>query len=148
MREPLIELLEPLVRDLGYELWELEFVSRGGSGLLRLYIDSPQGISLDDCERVSHKVSALLDQTDPIPGQYNLEISSPGLDRLLRTPAHFARFIGATARVEMRATVPGQRRFTGVVRAVTDDELTLNVDGGDVRLPIHGIHKARLVPQM
>lgn len=148
MRDPLIELLEPVVRGLGYELWELKYVSRGGSGLLRLYIDSPQGITLDDCERVSHQVSALLDETDPIPGQYNLEISSPGLDRLLRTPAHFARFLGATARVEMRSTVPGQRRFTGVIRAVMDGELTLNVEGGDVRLPVDGIHKARLVPQM
>ena len=101
MRDQLSELLSPLVSDLSYELWELEYVSRGGSTVLRLYIDSPAGISLDDCERVSRAVSERLDSIDPIPGQYTLEVSSPGLDRVLRTAQHFARVAGERVRVEM-----------------------------------------------
>jgi ribosome maturation factor RimP len=147
LRDRLIELLAPVVDRLGYELWELEFASRAGGGLLRLYIDSPQGITLDDCERVSHAVAAALDEADPIPGHYNLEISSPGLDRVLRTAAHFERFLGERARVEMRSTVGGQRRFLGVLRAVNGTELLLDAEGGEVRLSIDDIHKARLAPE-
>lgn len=148
MRERLVELLAPVVDGLGYELWELEFASRAGGGVLRLYIDSPQGISLEDCERVSRQVSERLDESDPIPGHYNLEVSSPGLDRVLRTPAHFQRFLGERARVEMRSSVEGQRRFLGTVRAANDREVLLDVEGEEVRLPIDGIHKARLAPAL
>src|SRR5262245_5534394 len=101
LRDQLSELLGPVVADLGYELWELEFAPRAGGGLLRLYIDSPEGISLDDCERVSRAVSETLDVADPIAGHYTLEVSSPGLDRVLRTRAHFERFAGERVRLEM-----------------------------------------------
>src|SRR5262245_50321290 len=101
LRDQLFELLAPIVTDLGYELWELTYTPRAGGGLLRLYIDSPQGISLDDCARVSHPVSEELDARDPIPGHYTLEVSSPGLDRVLRTKAHFERFAGERVRLEM-----------------------------------------------
>ena len=100
LRDQLIELLQPVVVNLGYELWELEYAARSGGGLLRLYIDSPQGITLDDCERVSRAVSAVMDEEDPIAGHYTLEVSSPGLDRVLRTAEHFARFNGERVKVE------------------------------------------------
>lgn len=148
MREQLRELLGPLVSALGYELWELEYLQRAGGSVLRLYIDSPDGISLDDCERVSRAVSERLDSDDPIPGQYTLEVSSPGLDRVLRTPDHFGRFAGERVRVEMTRPIDGRKRFQGQLIEANDREITLNVDGGKVTLPIDQIHKARVAPQM
>jgi ribosome maturation factor RimP len=148
LRDQLGELLAPVVAGLGYELWELEFAPRAGGGLLRLYIDSPAGISLDDCERVSRAVSETLDAADPIPGAYTLEVSSPGLDRVLRTPAHFERFTGERVKLEMMQPVEGRKRFAGRLTKVAGGEITLELDNGAVRLPIDDIHKARLAPDV
>lgn len=148
LRDQLIQLLQPVVVGLGYELWELEYV-RAGGGVLRLYIDTldpAAPITVDDCARVSRQVSEALDAADPIPGEYTLEVSSPGLDRVLRTREHFARFVGEPVFVEMSAAVNGRKRFTGVLEQVAGAELLLQLQGGEVRLPIDGIHKARLAP--
>ena len=116
LRDQLSELLAPVVAGLGYELWELEFAPRAGGGLLRLYIDSRRTASaLDDCERVSRAVSETLDAADPIPGHYTLEVSSPGLDRVLRTREHFERFAGEQVRLEMMQPI---ERAQAVRRAV------------------------------
>lgn len=147
LRDQLSELLAPVVADLGYELWELEYASRASGGLLRLYIDSPDGISLDDCERVSRAVSETLDAADPIPGHYTLEVSSPGLDRVLRTREHFQRFAGERVRVEMHQPVEGRKRFSGRLLQVDEEAITLEQDGGRVSLSIDGIHRARLAPE-
>ncbi len=146
VRDKLIELLEPVVRAQGVELWELEYVARRGNGFLRIFIDAEQGIDLEACEKVSRAVSALLDEKDPIPVEYTLEVSSPGMDRVLRTAAQFARFIGERASVDMVLPVSGRRRFLGKLLAVTDDELTLEQDGQPVQLRLDGISKARLAP--
>ena len=146
LRNQLIELLQPVVVNLGYELWELEYAARSGGGLLRLYIDSPQGITLEDCERVSRAVSAVMDEDDPIAGHYTLEVSSPGLDRVLRTAEHFARFNGERVKVETTTPVNGRKRFAGRLTEVSEGQIALEVDGGLVRLPIDGIHKARVAP--
>jgi ribosome maturation factor RimP len=148
LRGQLGELLAPVVANLGCELWELEFAPRAGGGLLRLYIDSEVGISLDDCERVSRAVSETLDATDPIPGHYTLEVSSPGLDRVLRTQAHFARFTGERVKLEMMQPVEGRKRFAGRLVNVGNGEITLELESGSVVLPIDDIHKARLAPEM
>jgi ribosome maturation factor RimP len=148
LRNQLGELLGPVVAGLGYELWEIEYAPRAGGGLLRLYIDAAEGISLEDCERVSRAVSATLDETDPIPGHYTLEVSSPGLDRVLRTQAHFARFAGERVKLEMMRPVDGRKRFQGRLQAVGESEITLETDGGAVSLPIDDIHRARLVPEV
>lgn len=147
MRERLIELLEPVVRAQGFTLWELEFAARRGDGCLRLYIDAEQGIDLEACEKVSRAVSAVLDEADPIPVEYTLEVSSPGMDRVLRTAAHFMRFVGERASVDMVLPVNGRRRFLGKLLAVTDTELTLEQDGQSVQLSLAGISKARLAPE-
>src|SRR5688500_6885849 len=122
LRNQLGELLGPVVAGLGYELWEIEYAPRAGGGLLRLYIDADEGISLDDCERVSRAVSETLDETDPIPGHYTLEVSSPGLDRVLRTRAHFARFTGERVKLEMMRPVDGRKRFQGRLQTVGESE--------------------------
>ncbi|HMN45717.1 MAG TPA: ribosome maturation factor RimP [Povalibacter sp.] len=147
LRDQLIELLQPVVVQLGYELWELEYAARSGGGLLRLYIDAPQGITLEDCERVSRAVSEAMDASDPIPGHYTLEVSSPGLDRVLRTAEHFARFSGERVKVETSAPVNGRKRFAGRLTGVSNGEIALDVDGSVVKLPIDGIHKARIAPE-
>jgi len=148
LRDQLIELLEPVVTGLGYELWELEYGTRPGGGMLRLFIDSPDGISVDDCERVSRAVSETMDGADPIKNEYTLEVSSPGLDRVLRTPEHFARFAGERVKLEMSQAVNGRKRFAGRLTNVSGGEIELDVDGATVHLRIAGIHKARVEPEI
>ena len=147
LRDTLAALLTPLVEGLGYELWELEYSPGRGNGCLRLYIDTEAGITLDDCERVSRAVSELLDASDPIPGQYTLEVSSPGLERPLRTAEHFARFVGETVSVETVQAIEGRRRFKGALTAAGADTVEVEVDGKRWTLPISGIRKAHLAPQ-
>jgi ribosome maturation factor RimP len=146
LRDELTALLAPTVSDAGMELWALEYNPRAGGELLRLYIDSAQGVTVDDCERVSHAVSAVLDADDPIPGQYTLEVSSPGLDRVLRTPEHFARFVGDNVRVETSAPIENRKRFSGCLLKAEAEQIEIQVDGRKVVIPIAAIHKARLVP--
>jgi ribosome maturation factor RimP len=146
MREQLLSLLEPPVGALGYELVDVEFATAGSGGLLRLYIDAPAGITVDDCERVSHRVSEILDAADPIPGAYTLEVSSPGLDRILRTREHFERFRGSRIRVQLSLPIEGRRRYTGTLTGVTEDAIEMEVDGEPVQLELARIQKARVVP--
>ena len=148
LRDQLGKLLGPVVAGLGYELWEIEYAPRAGGGLLRLYIDSPDGISLDDCEKVSRAVIAVLDAADPIPHEYTLEVSSPGMDRVLRTRAPFARFAGERVKVDMILLINGRKRFQGRLTQVGESEITLEMDGSEVSLPIDDIHRARLVPDV
>jgi ribosome maturation factor RimP len=146
LREELIRLLEPAVGGLGYELVELEYAPAGPGGVLRLYIDAPPGITVNDCERVSRRVSAILDAEDPIPGHYTLEVSSPGLDRVLRTPAHFRRFAGNRIRLQLEEPIEGRKRFTGTLLEAQDDGIAMEVDGVRHVFGYAQIHKARLVP--
>jgi len=147
LKEKLLALLEPEVNALGYELVELDAPGPSGNRTLRLYIDSEEGIGLDDCERVSHQVSGLLDVEDPIPGHYSLEVSSPGLDRPLRTPEHFRRQAGHLAKVLMQPGRPGRRRYKGRILGVGEDTLELETESGSVSLPLGEIESARLVPE-
>jgi len=140
------KLLEPTIERLGYELTDLEARLNGQGGLLRLTIDKPDGIDLDDCEKVSHAVSALLDVEDPVPGNYNLEVSSPGLDRKLTKREHFQRFKGETLKVSMRFPIEGRRRFRGTLVSSNDENIVVEVDGESHSLPLAMIDTARLVP--
>jgi ribosome maturation factor RimP len=105
------------------------------------------GIGIDDCERVSREVSALLDVEDPIPTAYTLEVSSPGSDRVLRTRPHFDRFAGERVHVELKAPREGRRRYTGTLKSVTDAGIELEVDRQPVSVPFDEIEKARLAPE-
>ena len=147
MKDKLFGLLEPVVAALGYELLEVEWSSAGRNSLVRVYIDRTDGggIGLDDCERASRSIGAVLDAADPIGTEYRLEVSSPGFDRPLRTAEHFARFAGSEARIELVAPIEGRRRFRGRLGPVEGGEVTIEVDGKDWKLPLAGISKARLV---
>ena len=142
----LAELLEPAIERLGYELVDLEARLGGKGGLLRLFIDKPEGVDLDDCEKVSLAVGALLDVEDPIPGNYNLEVSSPGLDRKLTKVEHFQRFAGEVVKVQTRFPVEGRRRFRGTLVSSDDENIVVEVDGESHSLPLKTIDTARLVP--
>jgi ribosome maturation factor RimP len=144
LRERLLELIEPLVGRLGYELVDLEYGAGHGRGSLRVFIDAAAGVGLEDCERVSREISALLDVEDPITSAYTLEVSSPGFDRVLRTPAHFGRFVGARVFVELKEPRAGRRRYTGELLAVDEGGIALAVDKERVALTFAEIGKARL----
>jgi ribosome maturation factor RimP len=146
LREKLIALVEPLLLQLGYELVDLEYAPGRTQALLRVFIDRAEGVGLDDCERVSHEVSALLDVEDPVPTGYTLEVSSPGLDRVLRTLTHFQRFVGERVLVELRNPRAGRRRYTGRLEALNGDGIELVVDGAMVSVPFAEIARARLAP--
>ena len=142
----LAELLEPTIEGLGYELADLEVKLGGRSGVVRVFIDKPDGIGLDDCEKVSLAVSALLDVEDPVPGHYDLEVSSPGVNRKLTKPGHFERFAGEEVKVEMRFPIEGRKRFRGLLKSSDAENIVVVVDGEEHSLPIATIDTARLVP--
>ena len=144
LRERLIALIEPVLTRLGYELVELEYAAGRSQAVVRLFIDSPAGIMVDDCERVSRDVAALLDVDDPIPTAYTLEVSSPGFDRVLRTPAHFERFVGERVFVELKAPRAGRKRYTGVLQVASATGIELEVDKQKVEVRFEEIGKARL----
>jgi ribosome maturation factor RimP len=144
LRERLIALIEPLLVRLGYELVELEHSAGRSQAVVRLFIDKPAGVGVDDCERVSREVAALLDVEDPIPTAYTLEVSSPGFDRVLRVPAHFERFVGSRVFVELKIPRAGRKRYTGTLQAVSDSGIELEVDKQKVDVAFGEIGKARL----
>jgi ribosome maturation factor RimP len=149
LRERLIALIEPVLVRSGYELVDLEYAAGRSQAVLRLFIDhlvidQAAGITVEDCERVSRDVAALLDVDDPIPIAYTLEVSSPGFDRVLRTPAHFERFAGSRVFVELKVPRAGRRRYTGTLQAVSATGIELEVDKQKVEIPFGDIGKARL----
>ena len=148
LRDKLTALLQPVIAGLGYDLWELEYSPGRGNALLRIYLDTDahEGITVADCERASRAVSETLDVADPIPGNYTLEVSSPGVERPLRSARHFAPYAGERVFVEMVHPVEERRRFKGRMVAAGDDTIELEVDGRLYRLPIAGIWKAHLAP--
>ncbi|MDX1656317.1 MAG: ribosome maturation factor RimP [Candidatus Competibacteraceae bacterium] len=141
------QLLERTVESMGYELVGVEFHPHRSNALLRVYIDRETGITVDDCQRVSHQISGLLDVEDPIPGQYSLEVSSPGLDRPLFTAEHFARFAGQQARLNLSTPLAGRRRLTGRLGGLRGEAVIIAVEGETLEVPLNQIDKARLVPE-
>ena len=140
------ELFEPVVVDMGYELIEIEYQPNPKYGVLRLYIDKESGIEVDDCSAVSRQISAILDVEDIVPGKFNLEVSSPGMDRPLRRLEDFQRFIGEEVKVKTGMPFDGQRNFKGRLNGVEDDLIIIECENKEVRLPVTAIDKARLVP--
>ncbi len=146
----LTELVASAVEPLGYELLGVEYLAQGRHSVLRIYIDSPDGINLDDCERASRQVSAVLDVDDPIKGQYTLEMSSPGLDRPLFTAEHFTQFIGHEVKLRLHSPLEGQRRFKALIKGVEDDVIHLASSETDEewQISLDNIEKANLLPKL
>ena len=158
----LISIVEPVVNAAGYDLVELRFLVEQGGPVLRVAVDLPltdatdlsqvpeDRVDLEDCENLSRELSAVLDVDDPIPQAYSLEVSSPGIDRPLRTPAHFAHFVGSEVKIQLGVpmqTPSGERKnFKGELLGITDGKVSVNVDGQKYELPLDDIDSAKLVP--
>jgi ribosome maturation factor RimP len=140
------EMIEPTVTALGYTLWGIEYQGQGKYSLLRLFIDAPNGVTVDDCSVVSHHVSGVLDVEDPIDGEYTLEVSSPGMDRPLYTLEQYQAYVGHVIDLRLRVPFEGRRKFKGVLNAIEGDEIVIHVDDHEYLLPISTIEKANIVP--
>lgn len=146
--QALTDMLSPAVAVCGYELWGLEFFPQGKRSCLRIYIDGPEGVSVDGCAQVSHQVSGVLDVEDPIAGEYTLEVSSPGWDRPLFTLSQYERFVGGEVLVRLLAPLDGRRRYKGVLQQIQDEVLDLLVEGKVVQVPFAQIDKGNVVPNV
>ena len=141
----LTELFESTVAALGLKLWGIEIVQQGKYSLLRIYIEREEGVTIEDCEKVSRQVSAILDVEDPIAGEYTLEVSSPGLDRPLFTSEQFGLFAGSKVNVRLRGPVDGKRKLKGLIENVAGDDIVLQVDGTEFEIQFANIEKANIV---
>ncbi|MEM7357729.1 MAG: ribosome maturation factor RimP [Pseudomonadota bacterium] len=139
------ELLQPGAEALGYELVAVE-MSGGDTSIVRIYIDAPDGVTVDDCAKASRQFSAILDVEDPIANRYTLEVSSPGMDRPLAKPQHFQSVVGQDVKIKMTTLINGRRRFTGELVEATEEFAVVEVDGEQTELPYDEMDRARLVP--
>lgn len=142
------QLLESTVEALGFELWGLEYLSQGRHSLLRLYIESENGISVDDCAAVSQQVGSVLDVEDPIAGDYTLEVSSPGMDRLLFRLDQFPAYVGEIVELRLRVAFEGRRKFKGLLKGIEGEDVVIEVDDHEYLLPHSAIDKARVQPRV
>jgi ribosome maturation factor RimP len=141
----LTDMLRPAVEEVGKELLGIEYISAGNNSVLRLFIDHENGIDVDDCAEVSRQVGAILDVEDPINSEFNLEVSSPGLDRPLFDKPHYEAVIGEIIEVKLSIPLNGRRKFKGILVAIANDTLIVTVDGEDYDLVLGNIVKANLV---
>ena len=145
----LAELFEPVIESMGYELVGVEYNAAGKYGTLRVYIDREEGVNIDDCAAISHQVSGILDVEEPIKQAYDLEISSPGIDRPLFKLADFERFNGQVAKVKLAVGLDGRKNFKGRLLGVVDSRLvSIEVDGEQYDLPYADIARANLVGEI
>jgi ribosome maturation factor RimP len=167
------DLIRPIVEGMGYEFWGMEHLAQGKHSLLRIYIESEpgadkvtssdvelsdqgavedasvkeSGIALDDCEKVSRQVGAVLDVEDPISGDYTLEVSSPGMDRILYNLSQYERFKGHHVAIKLRMAYEGRRKYTGVISGIEGRDVVIQVDQEEFLFPIEAIEKANIIPQ-
>jgi len=138
----------PTVEALGFELWGVEYLSQGRHTLLRIYIESPNGITVDDCAAVSEQVSAVMDVEDPISGEYTLEVSSPGMDRLLFRLEQYPAYVGEGVDLRLRTAFEGRRKYKGILKGIEGEDVVLHVDDHEYLLPHDAIDKARVEPRV
>lgn len=145
--ETLEKLIAPVVESFDCELWGIDYRPMKNSALLRVFIDHPDGVTLDHCSRISYQLSGLLDVEDPIKVPYTLEVSSPGIDRPLLRLAHYADNIGHDAKVRLKWPVDGSRNFRGVIKAVDEPTATISmeVDGEEIGFPLDAVSRGRLI---
>ncbi|MBS7325400.1 MAG: ribosome maturation factor RimP [Thiopseudomonas sp.] len=139
-------ILTPVVEAMEFQCWGIEFISQGRHSVLRVFIEHEQGIGVDDCEKVSRQLSAVLDVEDPIAGEYMLEVSSPGMDRPLFTLEQFAAYVGHQVKIKTRVAIEERRNFQGALRGVEDQDVVVQVDQYEYLIPIDSIDKATVVP--
>lgn len=141
------QLLGPTVRGLGCEMWGIEYFPAGRPPMLRVYIDAPDGVTVDDCERVSHQLSGVLDVEAPIRSDYTLEVSSPGLDRVLFKPEQYAAYVGEDVDVRLKFPLEGMRKVVGRLTGATTSEVLVEADGATLAVPVDQVRRTRIVPR-
>jgi len=146
--QQITDLLRATVDALGFELWGVEYLSQGRHSILRVYIDAENGITVEDCARVSEQVGSVLDVEDPITGEYTLEVSSPGMDRLLFRLDQYPGFVGETVELRLRSPFEGRRKFKGVLTGIEGEDVVIRVDDHEYLLPHSAIDKARIQPRI
>ena len=146
LEQRLIQMLESPVESLGFELWGIEFVRAGKHSTLRVFIDHENGITVENCAEVSHQVSSILDVEDPITTEYNLEVSYPGMDRLLFKPSQYEKYLGEQVSLTLRMAVNNRRKYKGVITRIEGEMLVLVVDGNEETVAFANIQQANLVP--
>lgn len=144
IQDELEHLLAPTINDMGYELWGCEYLSQGKHSLLRIYIDKADGIGIEDCQDVSHQVSALLDVEDPIPGNYSLEVSSPGIPRPLFYGWQYQRYLGQQVQIKTFKPFKNKRKLQGTIISASENSVVLNINSEDHELLFSNIVKAYL----
>ena len=142
--QQLEEMLKPTVEALGFELWGIEYLSQGKHSVLCLYIESENGINVDDCAEVSRQVGSLLDVEEAITGDYTLEVSSPGMDRLLFKLEQYSAYIGSVIELRLRSPFEGRRKFKGVLKGLEGEDIVIQVDNHEYLLPQGAVEKARI----
>ncbi len=142
--ERTMALAEPIVAGQGCTVWDVEYVKEAGTWFLRVYIDKPGGVDLNDCEAISRALSDSLDEADPIEGSYTLEISSAGIDRVLKTPEHFAQFLGSEVELKLYRPVDGRKDHVGVLASYTDGDVMLQTAADSHLFPKKEIAQVRL----
>jgi ribosome maturation factor RimP len=142
------QMLEPTVAAMGFKLWGVEYLSQGRHSLLRVYIDAEEGVTVDDCVAVSEQVSSVLDVEEPITGEYTLEVSSPGLDRLLFRLDQYPAYVGESVEVRLRTPFEGRRRFRGILKGVEGEEVVIQEGEHEYLLPHDAIERARIHPRL
>lgn len=145
-QDVLAELLAPTIEDMGFRFWGLEYLIRKADALLRVYIDHENGISVENCASVSHEISGILDVEEPITMAYILEVSSPGMDRILFNAQQFKEFIGENVKIKFNQMVEGRRKIKGRIQKVNGETITLDVEGEDFSFENDQIMRARIQP--
>jgi ribosome maturation factor RimP len=146
--QQITEMLRTTVEALGYELWGVEYLSQGRHSVLRVYIDAQNGIAVEDCAKVSEQVGSVLDVEDPITGEYTLEVSSPGMDRLLFRLDQYPAYVGEVLELRLRIPFEGRRKFKGVLTGIEGEDVVIRVDGHEYLLPHSAVDKARIEPRI
>ena len=141
------QLAQPLVEAAGCTLWDVEYVREGGTWYLRVFIDAPEGVNIDQCEAVSRPLSDALDEADPIQGSYVLEVGSAGADSALKKPEHFARFQGSEVEVRLYRARDGRKDFVGLLQSWQDGDVVLEVGGQPMSFEKKEVAQVRLYPR-
>ena len=146
--QQITDMLETTIEALGFELWGVEYLSQGRHSLVRIYIDAPNGITVDDCATVSEQAGGVFDVEDTITGEYTLEVSSPGMDRLLFKLEQYPGYVGEIVELRLRGAFEGRRKFKGVLKGIEGEEVVIQVDDHEYLLPHSAIEKARIQPRI
>lgn len=141
--ERVYTLIKETVESCGVELWDVKFLKEGASWYLRVFIDKPEGISIDDCTEVSHAIDPVIDEADPIDVSYYLEVCSPGLERELSRPEHYLKMQGQKIKVKLYKAVDGVKEFTGILKSA-EEGVTVETEEGEMTFTLKEISKAHL----